>query len=109
MAGEITDEAGLKILQKLVKQRQESAEIYRANGRNELADEELFQAGIIESYLPQQMSEAEIIEGVRKIIRETGASSTKDMGKVMGLASKEFAGKADNKAVADLVKKILGV
>ena len=109
VAGEIKDEAGLKILQKLVKQRQESAEIYRANGRNELADEELFQAGIIESYLPQQMSEAEIIEGVRKIIRETGASSTKDMGKVMGLASKEFAGKADNKAVADLVKKILGV
>lgn len=109
VAGEITDEAGLKILQKLVKQRQESAEIYRSNGRAELAEEELFQAGIIEFYLPKQLGEEDIREGLLKIIRETGASSAKDMGKVMGLASKEFAGKADNKVVADLVKKLLGV
>jgi uncharacterized protein YqeY len=109
VAGEITDETGLKILQKLVKQRQESAEIYEANGRKELSDEELFQAAIIESYLPKQLGEEEIREGLMRIIRETGAASAKDMGKVMGIASREFAGKADNKAVADLVKKLLGV
>jgi uncharacterized protein len=109
VAGEIPEEAGLKILQKLVKQRQESAEIYLANGRKELADQELFQAAVIEAYLPKQLSEEQISEGLMKIIRETGASSIKDMGKVMGAASKEFAGKADNKVVADLIKKLLGV
>jgi uncharacterized protein len=105
--GEITDEAGLKILQKLVKQRVESAEIYKANGRAELAEQELFQASIIEAYLPKQLSEDEIKEGLRKIIAESGASSVKDMGKVMGLASRAFAGKADNKVIADLVKILL--
>ena len=109
VAGEISDEAGLKILQKLVKQRQESAEIYKANGRNDLAAQETFQAEIIEAYLPKQMSEDEIGNEVARIIRETGASSAKDMGRVMGLASKAFAGKADNKIVAEMVKKLLGV
>jgi uncharacterized protein YqeY len=105
--GEITDEAGLKILQKLVKQRVESAEIYKANGRAELAEQELFQANVIEAYLPKQLSEEEIKEGLRKIIAESGASSVKDMGKVMGLASRVFAGKADNKVISELVKALL--
>ena len=109
IGGELPEEAGLKLLQKLIKQRHESADIYKSNGRNDLADQELFQAGIIENYLPKQLSEDEIHQGLLRIIRETGASSAKDMGKVMGLASREFAGKADNKIVADLVKKLLGL
>jgi hypothetical protein len=107
--GDLPEEAGLKIIQKLIKQRQESADIYIQNGRKDLAELELFQAGIIEQYLPQQLGEEEIINGVKKIIAQTGASGPKDMGKVMGMASKEFAGKADNKVVADLVKKLLGI
>jgi uncharacterized protein len=109
VGGEIPEEAGLKIIQKLIKQRQESAEIYKSNNRNDLAEQELFQAAVIEQYLPKQLSEEEVREGVMKIIAETGATSARDMGKVMGLASKEFAGKADNKVVADLVKKLLGI
>jgi uncharacterized protein YqeY len=107
--GELPEEAGLKLLQKLIKQRQESAEIYQSNGRKDLADLELFQAGIIEAYLPKQISPDEIRLGLQKIILETGAGSIKDMGKVMALASKEFAGKADNKVIADLVKQLLGI
>jgi len=107
--GDLPEEAGLKLLQKLIKQRQESADIYKSNGRTDLAEQELFQAAVIEFYLPKQMSEAEIRLGLIKIIKETGASSVKDMGKVMGLASKEFAGKADNKVIADQVRKILGI
>jgi uncharacterized protein YqeY len=105
---DVSDEAGYKMIQKLVKQRQESAEIYRSNGRDELAKQELFQASIIESYLPKQLSEDEIQAGLKDIISETGASSIKDIGKVMGRASKVFAGKADNKIVVDLAKKMLG-
>lgn len=107
--GDLPEEAGLKLLQKLIKQRQESADIYRSNGRNDLAEQEMFQAGIIENYLPKQLGEDEIRAGLVKIIQETGASSIKDMGRVMGMASKEFAGKADNKVIADLVKQLLGV
>jgi uncharacterized protein len=106
---ELPEEAGLKLLQKLIKQRQESADIYKSNGRNDLAEEELFQASVIEYYLPKQLTEEEIRHGLEKIIRETGATGIKDMGRVMGLASKEFAGKADNKVIADLVKKMLGI
>ena len=106
---DLPEEAGLKLLQKLIKQRQESADIYRQNGRTDLADQELFQAGIIEHYLPKQLSDEEIRQGLMRIIGETGASGPKDMGKVMGIASKEFAGKADNKIVADLVRKLLGI
>jgi uncharacterized protein len=109
VGGELPDEAGLKLLQKLIKQRQESADIYRQNGRTDLADQEMFQATVIENYLPRQLSEEEISAGLMKIITETGASGPKDMGKVMGSASREFAGKADNKLVADLVKKLLGM
>lgn len=106
---ELPAEAGLRLLQKLIKQRQESADIYKSNGRTDLAEEELFQAAVIEQYLPKQLSEDEIRLGLEKIIKETGATGIKDMGKVMGFASKEFAGKADNKVIADLVKKILGI
>jgi len=109
VGGELPEEAGLKLLQKLVKQRQESADIYKSGGRNDLAEQELFQASIIEVYLPKQLGEEEIKQGLQKIIRETGASSVKDMGRVMGLASKEFAGKADNKVIADLIKQLLGI
>jgi len=106
---ELPEEVGLKLLQKLIKQRQESADIYKSNGRTDLAEEELFQAAVIENYLPKQLSEDEIRLGLESIIRETGATGIKDMGRVMGFASKEFAGKADNKVIADLVKKILGI
>jgi uncharacterized protein YqeY len=106
---DLPEEAGLKIVQKLIKQRQESAEIYKSNGRGDLAEQELFQASIIEQYLPRQLSEEEVREGLLRIMSETGANAPKDMGRVMGLASKEFAGKADNKIVADLVKKLLGI
>jgi uncharacterized protein YqeY len=105
--GSIEEKAEMKILQKLVKQRKESAALYTEKGRKELADEELFQASIIETFLPEQLSTAEIEEKVKKIIENTGAESIKDMGKVMGAASKELAGKADNKTIAETVKKLL--
>lgn len=106
--GDVSDEAGSRILQKLIKQRHESAEIYRAGGRNELAEEELFQAGIIEQYLPKMMTADEIREQLNGIISAVGATGIKDLGKVMGAAAKKFSGRADNKMVADLVKEILG-
>lgn len=106
--GDVGDEAGMKILQKLVKQRQESAEIYRNGGRPELAEAELYQATVIEAYLPRQMTEAEIREALGVIISQAGAEGMKDMGRVMGLAGKQFAGKADNKMVSVIVKEMLG-
>lgn len=106
--GEITDEAGLKLLQKLIKQRQESADIYKSGGRADLAGVELFQASVIEAYLPKQMDVAEIKAGIMQIIKDTGAAGPRDLGRVMGQASKLFAGKADNKVVADLAKELLG-
>jgi len=109
VGGDLPEEAGLRLLQKLIKQRQESAELYKTGGREDLAEQELFQAGIIEHYLPKQLGEEDILAGLKKIIQDTGASGPKDMGRVMGMASKEFAGKADNKTVADLVKKLLGL
>lgn len=107
-SGSLTPEAEIKILQKLVKQRRESAEIYKTQNRQDLYDQESFEANVIEAYLPQKMSEAEIIEAIKKVIAETGASSQKDMGKVMGIVSKQLAGKADNKVVAEKVKELLG-
>jgi uncharacterized protein YqeY len=98
----------LKLLQKLVKQRKESAEIYQTQNRQDLADAELFQAGIIEKYLPKALSEEEITATVKEIIAQTRATSIKDMGKVMGLASKELAGQADNRLVSEIVKRLLG-
>jgi uncharacterized protein len=107
--GTVGEEAELKILQKLVKQRRESADIYGQANRQDLAQKELFDAAIIETYLPQQMSEAEVTEVIRKIVAQTGAASVKDMGKVMGAASKELAGKADNKMISVIVKSLLTI
>lgn len=106
-AGEIEEDAEMKILQKLVKQRRESAEIYKQQGRAALAEEEIFQLAIIEKYLPAQMSEEDVKKIIKEIIAETGAASIKDMGRVMGLATKKLAGKADNKLISGLVKELL--
>ena len=104
---EITPEDELKILQKLVKQRKESAEIYKTQNRQDLYEVEINQATVIEAYLPAQMSEEEIKKISQDIIAQTGASSIKDMGKVMGMATKQLAGKADNSLVSRLVKEML--
>ncbi len=106
-SGEIPASVELKLLQRLVKQRRESAEIYKAQGRADLAEPEIFQASIIEKYLPEQMSEDEVEAIVKKVITDTGAAGIKDMGKVMGIASKLVAGKADNKLIAEIIKKLL--
>jgi len=96
-----------KLLQKLVKQRKDSAQIYKEQGREDLAEPELAQAEVIEQFLPEQMSEAEIEAEVEKIIADTGASGMQDMGKVMGLASGKLAGKADGKTISTVVRKKL--
>lgn len=105
--GEVSEAAEVAMLQKLVKQRKEAADIFVQQNRQDLADDELFQAGIIERYLPKQMSREEIETDVKAIIAEVGATSPKDMGKVMGQASKRFAGKADNRVVSEIVKALL--
>jgi uncharacterized protein YqeY len=97
----------IKLVQKLVKQRKDSAAIYKEQGRNDLAEPELAQAAIIEKYLPAQLSEAEIEKVVEKVIQDTGASGMQDMGKVMGQVSKELAGKADGKTISGVVRKKL--
>lgn len=104
----LTDDSVNKALQKEVKKRKESADIYKSQNRADLEAEELFQAGVLEEYLPKQMSEEEIKAELSKIIASTGASGPGDLGKVMGAASKAFAGKADNKVVSALVKQMLG-
>ena len=107
-SGEAGNEADeVKALQKMVKQRKETADIYKQQNRNDLAEVELFQASIIEKYLPQMMSEAEVETILKSIIEQVGAKAPSDMGKVMGAASKQLAGKADNKLVSELVKKLL--
>lgn len=104
----LTDEAALKIMQKLVKQGKDSAEIYRGQGREDLAEGELAQVTVIEGYLPRQMSEGELKEALQAIIAEAGATSGKDMGKVMGIATKRLAGKAEGRAISAAVKQLLG-
>ena len=104
---ELSDEEAIRIMQKLVKQRKDSAEIYKEQSRNELYDNEMNEAKYIEAYLPKQMSDEELTEKIKAIIEETGASSMKDMGKVMGKAMKELAGKADGKRISGKVKEIL--
>ena len=106
--GTVDEEAELKILQKLVKQRRESAGLYLSGKREDLAKKELFEASIIETYLPQQLNPEDVAEKIKQVIAQTGASSMKDMGKVMGIASKEFAGRADNKMISEIVKRLLG-
>jgi len=106
-SAELAVDTEMKILQKLVKQRKDSAELYQSQGRNDLVEEESFQLSVIEKYLPEQMNEDDVKKTIGEIITETGASSMKDMGKVMGMASKKLAGKADNKLIASLVKELL--
>lgn len=106
--GELSQEDEVKLLQKLVKQRKESVEIYKSQNREDLAKAELDEIAVIEKYLPAQLSEAEIKTQLQQIIAQVGATSAADLGKVMGAASKHFAGKADNKLVSTLVKQLLG-
>jgi len=105
--GELSDETATKILQKMVKQRKDSAGIYKEQDRPELAEKELAEVAVIESYLPKQMSSEELEAEIKAIIGETGAATVKDMGKVMGAASKKLAGKAEGRAISDMVKKLL--
>lgn len=105
--GEVTDDAALKILQKLAKQGEESADIYTQQNRADLAEEELAQVKVIKEYLPKPLSEEELKKEIQAIISETGASSMKEMGKVMGIATKKLAGKAEGKTISTLVKQLL--
>lgn len=106
-SNELTEDAEIKLLQKLVKQRKETAEIYQQNQRPELAEKELAEAAVIEVYLPKQMSEEEVRKAVAEMIAQTGASGIKDMGKVMGMASKNLAGKVAGNILSGIVKELL--
>jgi uncharacterized protein YqeY len=105
--GELKPEDEIKMLQKLVKQRRDSEEIFRQQNRPELARKEAEEISVIEKFLPRQMEGEELKEELRKIIAETGAASPSDMGKVMGLATKRLAGKADGKTISAAVKELL--
>jgi uncharacterized protein YqeY len=105
--GEIKEEDEIKLLQKLVKQRKDSLEIFQQQNRSDLAQKEQEEIEVIEKFLPKQLSPEELKEAVAKIIAETGASSAADMGKVMGAATKQLAGKADGKTISALVKELL--
>ena len=108
-SGQAIDEAKeVQLLQKLVKTRQESFDIYTKNGREDLAVREKEEIDVIKKYLPEMLEGAELEEVLRKIVEETGATSAKDMGKVMGAANKQLAGKADGRAISEIVKKLLG-
>lgn len=104
---EMTEDDEVKLVQKLVKQRKDSAAIFIEQGRQDLADPELAQVAVIEQFLPEQLSEEEVESVVVQIIESTGASSMKDMGKVMGMASKQLAGQADGKTISTIVKNKL--
>ena len=101
---EITEETELKILQKLIKQRRESADIYKQQGREDLSVIEEEEIEVINAFLPKQLDRGDVEQIISKIIKDSGANSVKDMGKVMGLANKELAGKADGKLIAEVVK-----
>lgn len=105
--GEVSDEAAMKIVMKLHKQRVETYELYVQQGRQDLADEEKFQAEVMEAYLPEMMSQEDIQAEVEAAISATGAAGPQDMGKVMGMLTKKLAGKADGKVIADTVKAML--
>ena len=104
---ELTDDAAMKILAKLAKQGKDTAALYVEQGRQDLADEELAQVEVISRYLPKQLSAEELEQEIKAIIAAVGATSAKDMGKVMGTATKQLAGKADGKAISALVKQLL--
>ena len=103
----LSEDEEIKLLQKLVKQRKDSAALYTEQGREDLATPELAQAEVIAQFLPEQMGEDELKQLIADIIKTTGASSMKDMGKVMGMASKKLAGKADGKTISSIVKQLL--
>ncbi len=105
--GDVDEKAGIQVLNKLYKQRAEAAKIYKEQGREDLYAEEMEQAEVIKAYLPKQLSTEELEVAVKDIIANTGASSMADMGKVMGVASAQLAGKADGKAISELVRKLL--
>jgi len=107
-AESLPPEQELRILQKMIKQRKESADIYQEQNRIDLYQKEIDESAVIEEYLPKQLSEVEIVLTIKQIIQQVGASTIKDMGKVMGAASKELSGRADNKLVAEKVKELLG-
>ncbi|MBS9767008.1 MAG: GatB/YqeY domain-containing protein [Flavobacteriaceae bacterium] len=104
---ELTEEQEIKMLQKLVKQRKDSATLYKEQNREDLATPELQQAEVIAQFLPKQLDEAELKNIISEIVSKVGATSMADMGKVMGIASKELAGKADGKAISTVVKQLL--
>lgn len=104
---EMTEDTEIKVLQKLVKQRKESAEIYQQQGREDLYQIEVEEQEVIEAYLPKQLDRAEIEAAIKGIIASTGASSIKDMGKVMGAANQQLAGKADGRTISEVVKALL--
>lgn len=104
----LTDDNALKLIQKLVKQGKDAAEIYKGQGREDLAGEELAQVAVLEVYLPKQMNEAELEAALKTIIAEVGAEGPKDMGKVMGVATKKLAGQAEGRAISAKVKELLG-
>ena len=106
-SGELTDDAAIKILQKMAKQGKDAATIFAEQNREDLAQEYLAQVAVYERYLPKQMSEEELDAVIRAIIEQVGATSPKDMGKVMGVASKQLSGKAEGRAISDKVKQIL--
>ena len=107
VGAELTEDVELKILNKLVKQRRESADIYKTQNRPDLYEKEIAEAQVIEAYLPAQISPAELEGLVKAIVERVGAKAPSDMGKVMGVASKELAGKADGKAISEIVKRLL--
>ncbi len=106
-AGELPDEEAMKIIVKMVKKGKDAAEIFHTQGREDLASEELAQVAVMEVYLPKQMSDEELTAGVQAIITEVGAAGPQDMGKVMGVASKKFAGLAEGRAISAKVKELL--
>ena len=105
--GELTDDMAMKILAKMVKQRKESAQIYTEQNRPDLAEPELAEAAVIETYLPMQMTEEELTEALKAIIAQVGATTPQEMGKVMGVATKQLAGRADGRAISAKVKELL--
>ena len=105
--GELTDDMAMKILAKMVKQRKESAQIYTEQNRPDLAEPDLAEAAVIESYLPKQMTEEELTEALKAFIAQVGATTPQEMGKVMGVATKQLAGRADGRAISAKVKELL--
>lgn len=106
-SGELTDDVAIKILQKMAKQGKDAATIFAEQNREDLAQEYLAQVAVYERYLPKQMSEDELDAAIRAIVEQVGATSPKDMGKVMGVASKQLSGKADGRAISEKVKQLL--